>query len=293
MASAATAATSPDMPEAPGFTHRYVETPGLRTHVATVGVGDPVVMLHGFPQHWWQWRQIGTGLAQRYQVICPDLRGAGWTEAQSPRMARLTMMGDLLAVMDAMGLDRVRLVAHDIGAVVAEHLAYAHPDRVCAMVLLSVPPPFMSFSLRMLPAVRHLPRFLFHRRGRSIADTFDPPYVAAPMPPETVATYLAPLTRPEIDAAIRTIFRRVALAEMLRIAAGTYRKDRLRVPSLYVLGEKDEPLTESFVRKQCGDTTRYADHLEFASIDDAAHYITDDRPDAVEDLVRDFFERMS
>ena len=110
------------------------------------------------------------------------------------------------------------------------------------------------------------------------------------MTPETVATYLSPMTRPEIDAAIARLFR-AAVAEMPRMAAGTYRKDRLRVPSLYAFGEKDEPLTESFVRKQCGDTARYADHLEFASIDAAAHFMTDDRPDAVEDLVRDFFER--
>ena len=105
--------------------------------------------------------------------------------------------------------------------------------------------------------------------------------------PETVATYLAPMRRPEIDGAVAKIAR----AALAGFAAGSYRRDRLRVPSLYVLGELDEPLTESFVRKQCGDTARFADHLEFASVDGAAHFMTDDRPDAVEDLVRDFFER--
>src|SRR3712207_6353557 len=121
---AAPTVASPDMPEVPGFTHRYIQTPGLRTHVATIGAGEPIVMLHGFPQHWWQWRHIGKGLAEQYQVICPDLRGAGWTRAATPRIARLTRMDDLLAVMDAMGLDRVRLVAHDNGALTAVHLAY-------------------------------------------------------------------------------------------------------------------------------------------------------------------------
>src|SRR5215213_6122738 len=96
MAAAPTAAAPPEMPAVPGFTHRYIETPGLRTHVATIGAGDPVVLLHGFPQHWWQWRQIGKGLADRYQVICPDLRGAGWTKAASPRpaVARGVIGGD-------------------------------------------------------------------------------------------------------------------------------------------------------------------------------------------------------
>jgi pimeloyl-ACP methyl ester carboxylesterase len=290
-AAAPTAAAPPEMPAVPGFTHRYIETPGLRTHVATIGAGDPVVLLHGFPQHWWQWRQIGKGLAERYQVICPDLRGAGWTKAATPRIARLTRMDDLLAVLDAMELDRVRLVAHGNATLTAMQLAYARPDRVRAMVTLSEPPFFMPFSLEVLPAMRPVPRFLFHRRGRSIAHAFEPPYVASPMPPETVATYLSPLRRPEIDAAIPRLMR-AALANGPRMAGGTYRRDRLRVPSLYAFGEKNEPLTEPFVRKQCGDTARYAEHVEFASVAAAAYFVTDDRPDAVEDLVRNFFERM-
>ena len=151
MAAAPTTAPPPDMPEVPGFTHRYIETPGLRTHVATIGAGDPVVMLHGFPQHWWQWRHIGKGLAEQYQVICPDLRGAGWTRAATPRIARLTRMDDLIAVMDVMELDRVRLVAHDNGALTAVHLAYAHPDRVRAMIALSVPPPFCRSAWQCCP----------------------------------------------------------------------------------------------------------------------------------------------
>lgn len=252
----------PETPSVPGFTHRFIDTPGLRSHVAITGEGEPVVMLHGFPEHWWQWRTIGAGVGRRYRVICPDLRGAGWTRAASPRIGRLTQMDDLLAVLDSLGIERVRVVAHDMGALTALHLAYAHPERVRAMVVLSVPPPFMPFSLGMLPAVRHVPRFLFHRRGRSIAHIFEPPYVVTPMASETVATYLAPMQRPEIDAAISALYRGLVVPEMMRIASGSYRRMRLRVPSLFAFGTQDEPLTPSFVRRHCGDTARYADHVE-------------------------------
>lgn len=69
---------SPPLPEAPGFDHLVVDTPGLRTHVATIGGGDPIVALHGFPQHWWQWHAVAPLLAAAgHRVICPDLRGAG------------------------------------------------------------------------------------------------------------------------------------------------------------------------------------------------------------------------
>lgn len=291
-ATASTVAGWPDMPVVAGFGHLFIETPGLTTHVATVGEGEPVVMLHGFPEHWWQWRTVGAGLAKRYRVICPDLRGAGWTRAEVRGMTRLTQLDDLLALMDAMQLERVRLVAHDLGALTAAHLAYAHPERVQAMVILSVPPPFMPITVGMVPAMRHIPPLLFHRRGRSIAHLFEPPYVARPMSPATVETYLAPQRRPEIDAATNEIYRWLVFSEMPRMAGGSYRRQRLRVPALYAFGSKDRPLTAEFVREHCGDTARYADHVEFVEVPDAAHFMTDDNPHAVEALIRDFFERM-
>ena len=281
----------PDMPEVPGFEHRFIRTPGLTSHVAVIGDGEPVVMLHGLPQHWWQWRTIGAALAQRYRVICPDLRGFGWTRADSPGMGRKTQAEDLCGVLDALQLDRVRLVAHDMGALTAAHLAYDTPDRVRAMAVLAVPPPFMPFSVAMLPALRHIPPLLFHRHGTSLVHLFDPPYVVKRMSPETVATYLAPQQRPDIDAAINEVYRWLVFSEMPRMAGGAYRRRRLRVPSLYAFGSDDDPLTADFVRAQCGDTTRFADQLEIVGVPDAAHFMTDDNPEAIQEQVLDFFDR--
>jgi pimeloyl-ACP methyl ester carboxylesterase len=151
-------AWSPPLPQAPGFDHLVVETPGLRTHVATIGEGDPVVLLHGFPQHWWQWHAVAPVLAARgYRVLCPDLRGAGWTVADDPRIERETRLRDLLALFDALHVERAHLVSHDMGAITAIQLTYDHPDRVRSAVQLSVPPFFMRFSSKSLPGFRHLP----------------------------------------------------------------------------------------------------------------------------------------
>jgi pimeloyl-ACP methyl ester carboxylesterase len=282
----------PPIPEVTGFTHEFVDTPGLRAHVATIGAGEPVLMLHGLPQHWWQWRDVGPALAGRFRVICPDARGFGWSQAASPRIERYSMRDDVVAVMDALGLERVRLVAHDMGAVVAAQLAYAHPERVRAMVLLSVPPPFMRLGLGMLPAMRHVPKLRFRRAGQSLDWVFQPPYVATPLSEQTLATYLGPLRDPAKDAAIREVYRGLLIAgEMPALATGAYRRQRLRVPALYAFGERDEPLTAAFVRRHNGDVSRFADHVEFASIPDAAHFATDDNPGAVVGLVTDFFAR--
>jgi pimeloyl-ACP methyl ester carboxylesterase len=98
--------------------------------VAIVGQGDPVVLLHGFPQHWWQWRAVAPVIAASgYRVICPDLRGAGWTEADDPHIERETRLHDLLAVLDVLDIERAHLVSHDMGAITAMQLTYDHPER--------------------------------------------------------------------------------------------------------------------------------------------------------------------
>ena len=69
----------PELPDLGGVEHRFVKLPGLTMHVAEAGTGEPLLLLHGFPQHWWGWYKVLPALAQRYRVIAPDLRGAGWT----------------------------------------------------------------------------------------------------------------------------------------------------------------------------------------------------------------------
>ncbi|MBN0041824.1 alpha/beta hydrolase [Cellulosimicrobium cellulans] len=283
---------SPPLPEAPGFQHLVVETPGLRTHVAALGTGDPVVLLHGFPEHWWQWRAVAPLIAAAgHRVLCPDLRGAGWTVADDPRIDRETRLHDLLALLDVLDVERADVVSHDMGVLTAMQLTYDHPERVRTAVQLSVPPGFFAFSPRLLPAFEHLPPFVWHRPGASLRGTFSARYVARPMSEATVDAHLAPFRRPEIDAAVRPLTRRVVLAEAWRMMRGVYRRRRLTVPTLVVYGRRDHPTTEELMGRICRHPERYADRVEFAWVDDAAHFITDDAPEAVAELALDWFER--
>jgi len=279
------------MPEAPGFDHLGVETPGLRTHVAAVGEGEPVVLLHGFPQHWWQWHAIAPVIAAGgYRVYCPDLRGAGWTVADDPRVERETRLHDLLALFDVLHIERAHLVSHDMGAITAMQLTYDHPERVRTAVELSVPPGFVKFSPKVAPGFRHLPRFIWHRPGASLRGVFSEAYVAHPMSDATAEAHLAPMRRPDIDGAVRPLTRGMILPEAMRLSRGVYRRRRLTVPTLFVFGCLDRPWTEENMGRICRNPKRYADRVEFAYVDDAAHFITDDAPAAVADLAIDWFE---
>lgn len=285
-------AWSPPLPEAPGFEHLVVETAGLRTHLATIGDGEPVVLLHGFPQHWWQWHAVAPVIAASgYRVICPDLRGAGWTVADDPRLERETRLRDLLALFDDLGIERAHLLTHDMGVITAMQLSYDHPERVRTAVQLSVPPGFMTFSPKLLPAFRHLPPFIWHRPGTSLRGVFSEEYVANPLPDAVVEAHLAPLRRPDIDAAVRALTRGMVLPEAMRMVRGVYRRRRLTVPTLVVFGRLDHPYSEELMGQIHRHPERYADRVEFAYVDDAAHFITDDAPAVVAALALDWFER--
>ncbi len=285
-------AWSPPLPEASGFDHLVVQTPGLRTHVAAIGEGEPVVLLHGFPQHWWQWHAIAPVIAAGgYRVLCPDLRGAGWTVADDSRIERETRLHDLLALFDVLHIERAHLVSHDMGAITAMQLSYEHPERVSTAVELSVPPGFMSFSPKVAPGFRHLPRFIWHRPGASLRGLFSEAYVAHPMSETAIEAHLAPMRRPDIDGAVRPLTRGMILPEAMRLSRGVYRRRRLTVPTLFVFGRLDRPWTEENMGRLCRNPQRYAERVEFTYVDDAAHFITDDAPAAVADLAIDWFER--
>jgi len=145
------------LPEVPGVEHRFVELPdGLRMHVAEAGQGDAVLLLHGFPQHWWAWRGVIPGLAEHHRVIVPDLRGAGWTDVPPTGYERDQLTADVVALLDALEVDRVHVVAHDWSALIGFFLCFDHPERVRSFMCLAIPHPYVRLDPRALPAFRHL-----------------------------------------------------------------------------------------------------------------------------------------
>ena len=123
-------------------THRSIMTNGIAMHVAEQGEGPAVVLCHGFPELWYSWRhQIGALADAGFHVVAPDQRGYGATDrpAAIEDYDILHLTDDLLGLLDALGEEKAVFVGHDWGAPVVWNLAQRAPDRVRAVVGLSVP----------------------------------------------------------------------------------------------------------------------------------------------------------
>src|SRR5262245_17781867 len=129
-------------PEIEGVTHRYVDTGGIRIHLAEAGEGDPILLLHGWPQHHGLWRDVIVALAPRYRLLAPDLRGFGWSEAPGHGYDGETFGRDQIALLDALGLERVKIIGHDWGGWTTMLLGLDQPERIERMMVVCAPHPW-------------------------------------------------------------------------------------------------------------------------------------------------------
>ncbi|XP_042516084.1 epoxide hydrolase A-like [Macadamia integrifolia] len=124
-----------------GIEHRMVSVNGINMHIAEKGEGPVVLLLHGFPELWYSWRhQISALASHGNRAVAPDLRGFGDTDAppSTTSYTAFHVVGDLIALIDLLGQDQVFVVGHDWGAWIAWCFCLFRPDRVKAVVNLSV-----------------------------------------------------------------------------------------------------------------------------------------------------------
>lgn len=287
-------------PALPGVEHHYVDTPaGVRIHVAAAGPADgpPVMLVHGFPQHWWEWREmIGPLAADGYRVLCPDLRGAGWSDAPAGPYPKAEMAEDLAAVLDALGVGPVRLVAHDWGGPVAFILLLNHPEKVSGFLGLNTIAPWLKLDLG---TVRHLWRFWYQLPMATPG--IGPKVVGDPKgrylrflgrwvgggftwPEQDTQLYLDRISDPAHALAGSRWYRTFQAQEAVSWLRGKYNGARPSVPLRWLTGLKDPVITPNLHRS-------YAEHstdIEFETVPGIGHWIIEEAPALVLDRIRKF-----
>jgi pimeloyl-ACP methyl ester carboxylesterase len=287
------------MPVVDGVSHRMVDAQGIRLHVAEAGSGPPVLLLHGWPQHWYVWRHVIPLLSTDRRVICPDLRGLGWSDAPPGRYHKQTLADDVLALLDALDLDQVDLIAHDWGAWAGFLLALDHPERVRNYVALNMitpwpDPPSPRLLLVLLRlwyqvavAMPGLGRLLLQR-----TDFIKKMLVAGAVHPEAwsaedLESFAGVLREPARARASQHIYRTFLTRELVPYALRGKRGQRLTVPTRLIHGTRDLALDH----RTLGDWKRWADDMSLELRDDSGHFIAEELPELVASRARELFDR--
>ena len=121
------------------FSHHTASVNGVQLHYVMGGKGSPVVLLHGWPETWYEWRHVMPALAKNYTVIAPDLRGLGDSSKPASGYDGNTTAEDIYQLVSQRGFDNIYLVAHDVGVQTAYSYAATHPNNVSKLVILEAP----------------------------------------------------------------------------------------------------------------------------------------------------------
>jgi pimeloyl-ACP methyl ester carboxylesterase len=283
-----------ELPEVEGVEHRFLSAGGLRTHVALAGSGPPLLLLHGWPQHWWMWRKLIGPLAEGHRVIAPDLRGFGWTEAPPGGYDPEVFAADVCALLDALEVDQpVDLIGHDWGGWTGFMLCLRHPERVRRFLALSIYHPFIKPSPRGLFGVwRFWYQWVLAAPGIGPrAGRFGPVlrWVGsgqAGWDQRERAVYADQFLEPDRGRAASLLYRHAVLDLAPRTFRGDYRRLTMETPTLLLFGTADHPQDH----RALPGFERSAPNMALELAPGTGHFIVDERPKLVLERAREFLQ---
>ena len=281
-----------------GVEHRFVDANGVRIHVAESGprgsAEPPILLLHGWPQHWYMWRRVIGALRGDFRLIAPDLRGFGWSEAPGRGYDGETFAVDQVALLDALGIERAFVVGHDWGGWTAMLLGLTHPDRVERMMVLNAPHPWPHITPRLVAegwrswytwviATPGLGRWV-QQQGWIAKNILSRGNVGAPFADAEIGAYMDSFRERSRALAVSHLYRyyQRAFREGL---TGRWRDHRLTVPTRVLFGERDRYVSPRLLPGY----EPYADDMEVELVPDSGHFVVDEKPDLVVERARQFF----
>ncbi len=278
--------TADALPDVEGVRHRWVRARNATFHVAEAGNdSDPaVVLLHGWPQHWYEWRDCFAPLAEAgLRVIVPDLRGFGWSERTKHGYRKEELAADVLAVLDRLGVGEFRLVGHDWGGFVAFLLGLYRPDRVGRLLLINTGHGFVPRDLKTLRAQAgfwYMPLIGMPVvgpalvRSGAVAEMLGRFAEASRMwDPETTEIFVS-----RIDPhTTQQVYGSFVFQEAGRAALGRYAGRRLTMPTLFLHGDADPAIRPDMIR----GLEDHADDYRLEMLPGLGHFCIEEAPEVV------------
>ena len=259
--------------------HGHADSSGVKIHYVHAGAGPLLIMVHGFPDYWYSWRDQIPELAKTFHVVAIDQRG--YNKSGQPagveqyRMEKL--VGDVAAVIGHLGSQKATIVGHDWGGMVAWSFAMSHPDRTERLVILNLPHP-----RGLLRELRENPQQV---KNSQYARNFQQPGAAKFLSADGIAAWVK---EPEARAAYVEAFQRSSFESMLNYYKANYPRApyqetaavrrRITCPTLVIHGLADSALLDGAL----SGTWRWIDNeLTLVTIPGAGHFVHRDKPQQV------------
>ncbi|WP_405133137.1 alpha/beta fold hydrolase [Nocardia sp. NBC_01388] len=283
-------------PALPGVRRSFVEARGVRFHVTESGDpgGRPVLLLHGWPQHHYAYRDLLADPPAGLRIIAPDLPGYGWSGPAPHRWAKEDVASDLFALLDELGLERVLLGGHDWGAFIGYRMVLREPDRFSGYLAMNMAHPWVPTRV----VSRQLWRFLTYQPLIAIAGVpvqqrtgFLPWLIRSAMSdrhavsPEIVQIFADRFRDPVCARAATDTYRTFWLKE-IPATARTPERRRGTIPIRALFGINDAAVHFSLA----DPTTARADDYTFEGVSGCGHFIVDERPELVRARLIDLAE---
>jgi len=274
------------------FKTQTIKTNGTELHVRVGGHGPAVVFLHGFGDTGDMWAPIAAKLVANHTVIVPDLRGMGLSAHPDTGYTKANEARDIAGVMDALKVDKVQLVTHDIGNMVGYALAAQFPARITKWVVIDAPLPGVGNWAAQLsnPKTWHFNFYgpdeerLVAGRERIYLDRFYNELSAHPekIDEATRAHYAALYARPH---AMHDAFEQFKAFARDGLDNRAFRaKAKLAMPVLALGGEK------SYGTHMKAELDDVASNVQGGVIPNSGHWIMEENPQATAKLVLDFLQ---
>jgi epoxide hydrolase 4 len=279
---------------------------GITLHYDGAGQGRLVLLVHGFPEFWYEWKHLLTDLGRDHRAVAPDMRGYNLS-SKPPAVADYRaphLVEDLRLFLDHLGQERCVLVAHDWGGAVAWNFAAAHPERLERLVIVNAPHPVtFARELRSNPAQQQASAYMNLFRSpkaervlsenghaRLLRMTLDA--WAANGGSATAAdrqAYLAAWSRPGALTGCLNYYRASPLHPREpgadeALPALEVEQFRVRVPTLVIWGERDEALLPGNLDR----LEDYVDPLQIVRIPEGSHWVVHEQPQRIAGLIRGF-----